>query len=378
MSDVALMILPDTTGSANEWPNILVEQAGMWRGMPDLETRAGKSKKEIVDSLRTTLQQVMKQVADTAPGLPPNQWTGFGSYAQGLYRNLIPTHIHEVLHRALQWVVPNTPVLRLHIHPRADWIPWELLHDDKDFLGLRFQIARLPIVERGPQLNGGQVRQVRHIYNLLAESVLVDPPLQAEWQQTFAAAVNQVTRLPGNFTPTADWPVLQTLADAADADILHLTCHGGYQDDDGTYWTLNDSKDSPFIHRLRVGIIRTQMGWLHNVKPLVFGNACASAAAAGGAAPGGNNPILATEGLSTAFFSEGALAFVGTFAPVSKRLAVNFASRFYQHLLVQGEPIGQALWATKQEYAQANPRDNDPSWLFYCLYGPPETQFQLV
>ena len=70
------------------------------------------------------------------------------------------------------------------------------------------------------------------------------------------------------------------------------------------------------------------------------------------------------------------MAFVGTFAPVRKALAVEFAQRFYNNLLVSQMPVGQALWATKKQYVDE--QATDPSWLFYCMYGPPETRFTLA
>ena len=99
----------------------------------------------------------------------------------------------------------------------------------------------------------------------------------------------------------------------------------------------------------------------------MFGNACASNAA-------GNQGGLST-GLGTSFFTQGALNFVGTFAPITKSLAIEFARQFYLRLLQDQMPIGKALWATKKHFFDLG--GNDPSYLFYCLYGPSETCFQI-
>jgi hypothetical protein len=82
-------------------------------------------------------------------------------------------------------------------------------------------------------------------------------------------------------------------------------------------------------------------------------------------------------------FDFGALAFVGTFAPVVKSTALSFAARFYKHLLgtggAEGAPIGKALWLTKREFhAEAGDSISDPSWLFYCLYGSPDLTFKIA
>jgi hypothetical protein len=64
---------------------------------------------------------------------------------------------------------------------------------------------------------------------------------------------------------------------------------------------------------------------------------------------------------------------VGTLAPISKSVSLRFAKQFYAHLLDEGLSIGKALWRTKLDFKTAG--ELDPSWLFYCLYGPHETQF---
>ena len=105
-------------------------------------------------------------------------------------------------------------------------------------------------------------------------------------------------------------------------------------------------------------------------RPLVFANACGSAEA--GRHLGDFGPC---------FIQLGAVAFVGAFANINKDVAVKFAHRFYEQLLIPEEKnkihrtIGQALWQTKKAFSDEGERD--PSYLFYRLYGPPDTCFQL-
>ncbi len=76
------------------------------------------------------------------------------------------------------------------------------------------------------------------------------------------------------------------------------------------------------------------------------------------------------------FLAGGASAFVGTLAPISNTIAVDFASEFYKHLLGKELPVGEALQETKRHFStQAGA---DPSWLFYCLYGSPATRYKLA
>ena len=63
----------------------------------------------------------------------------------------------------------------------------------------------------------------------------------------------------------------------------------------------------------------------------------------------------------------------GTFAPVSAKVAMEFACTFFKFLLQDGLGAGQALWKAKGTFGGLN----DPSARFYCLYGPPGTRYKL-
>jgi hypothetical protein len=57
-------------------------------------------------------------------------------------------------------------------------------------------------------------------------------------------------------------------------------------------------------------------------------------------------------------------------------MAVQFAKRFYVNLFGNGGPgltVSQAVWATKKSFQAENA--TDPSYLFYCLYGPHDTTY---
>jgi CHAT domain-containing protein len=157
------------------------------------------------------------------------------------------------------------------------------------------------------------------------------------------------------------YPDLSRIKEAMTGDIIHLTCHGK-RDEKGDYWILGP-KDSEY-NGLRV-YSDTELKYLaeglNEQRPLIFGNACSLSS------------VSATSTFGDAFFGAGALAFIGTFASVSQNLAVEFAARFYNHLLANTLPIGEALWRTKTDFSEAG--EINPSYLFYCLYGPPDTSF---
>ena len=108
---------------------------------------------------------------------------------------------------------------------------------------------------------------------------------------------------------------------------------------------------------------------LRDNTPLVFGNACSSAG-------GGNIDTELGWGVGKTLYESGASAFIGTIAPVQTKMAIAFASEFYRRLLTDGMPIGLALWETRWHFREA--QSSDPSYLFYCLYGSPDTRFKLA
>jgi CHAT domain-containing protein len=299
----------------------------------------------------------------------------FSNYYSLIYEPLLP----EALCRMLKEAKPDNegdppPVLRLHIDPSLDWIPWEVAHDGDEFLGLRFQIARLPIVgldKEAPPPE--QPRRVEKIYNFLGEFVL-DAALVPGWQKTFtvngAQGVDE-SRFPTDVDPLRFPRVRDVEVAAADASIVHFTCHGGLKDtgtEGGSFWTLNHKQPTNPQFRIHAHVVRALKTKMPKRQPLIFGNACGSSGAAAGVGGLDNS-------FRSLFVQSGASANVGTFAPVDKARAIEFAQEFYKRLFDSGEPIGTALWRAKQLCCARTPAD--PSPLFYCHFGMPTTRYIL-
>jgi hypothetical protein len=374
-TDVTLMVLPGLTGG-DSLPQIFWEHRGIWCDLSSREARDVVQARRVLDA---TLKQLMVRIVE-APGAVV--WPVLRTVClMQLFEQLVPPPLRDVLRAAADTAsVGDIPLLR--IHTPVDWIPWELMHDGVDFLGLRFQIARLPIGPTAPNLNGDGPHQVRRVYNLLARGLCTEAGLFGEWQQTFApllAPPAQEVRFPAGAIDGNDYPTLGDLENAVGPDILHITCHGGAVDtDDGkVYWTLD--RKAKFFYDFRIKADNVEMlgrtkPIFAQTRPLVFGNACASIqTAAGDGAAGGPGLV---PGFGPTFFAQGAAAFVGTFVPITEKLSVQFACEFYRRLLQEGLPIGQALWATKKHFNDQG--GNDPSYLFYCVYGLPCTRFQIV
>ena len=366
MNEITLMMPPGNSGPGS--PEFWMLHRGIWHRLPSNPQASSLNR----DSIETTLRNQMELLAAAGPGQVMQVIRN--SISRLLFRHLLPSQLQDTLSEAMQQGHGSAPTLR--IHTAGDWIPWELLHDGADFLGVHFVIARLPIKgDKHPPASDEDSlapRPVRSVCSLLGRQVLTEANQFNQWKTTFAnVAVQPVQefRRPSEREDGPDSPSLGTLEqNPSPPSILHFTCHGDLQNQAGEiYWTLDHRSENPQAYQIDSWSIESMSDTLdfRTNRPLVFGNACASAP--------GSGRMLA--GLGMTFFEYGASAFVGTFAPVTKRIAVGFAARFYARLLGDGLPIGEALRATKQAYLDEG--ESDPSWLFYCLYGPPETRYQL-
>ena len=137
-------------------------------------------------------------------------------------------------------------------------------------------------------------------------------------------------------------------------------------------WTLDPRKPKgTFAYELSRGVVSSLTEPFRNTRPLVFGNACANDA----------DPTVDPDAgppLATDLFRTGALNFVGSLAPLRRELAITFARLFYEELLRERHTIGQALLDAKRRCQASEEARTDPTYLFYCLYGPPETRYGVV
>jgi hypothetical protein len=372
---ISIMVLPSRPPELP--PQILLEQNGVWQDMmPYDQTTNIWDIFALKKNIDGEFNKIMGEVENGEPHRAGNI-SLYGPF-EGFYKKLVTKKVRDVLIEAASRNGDDLPELLIHSHTYVEWLPWEMFHDGTDFLGLRFRVARLPIMTQIPDMSAKSIT-VSRIYNLLANNFL-DGPQKLVWESTFKDIIPAGLEMTKSPPP---YPNVDDIVNARDADILHITCHGGLRDkddkdgkDSNVYWTLDSSSAMPTNYQLRATTFFESESVRYSAKPLVFGNACAST---NGGTDRQNGLI---PGYGASFFAKGALNFVGTFAPITKDLAIEFARIFYQKLLGTGGkpplPIAQALWETKNHYRSPAINSPDPSYLFYCLYGPPDTVFQAV
>jgi hypothetical protein len=366
---LSLMVVPNGA-DVDAMPLILVDHGGVWRDMSSTGHKVSQVISKVNENLEGLAQLIGKQPLPIDYMILSNMFNDF-------FELIVPPKVRELLTKTLQAAGPNqTPLLRIHTHSSNEWIPWEILRDGTDLLGLRFQVARLPMVPHILEAADNQPRQVRTISNFLGQHVLDDAQRSA-WEHTFNGLIK--ASIVHNLFPqgnSKDYPDFQRISEHyQDADILHVMCHGMKDQRENVYLTLNhrSAPETSILYNITSASLN---GFVFRTRPLVFGNGCSSSGAVSGQnqIPGGLMP----PGMGAAFFSRGALNFIGTFVPVTKNMALQFARKFYEYLLgqngVSGSPIAEALWATKRHFQKAGAAD--PSYLFYCLYGPPETSYR--
>jgi len=356
---VSLMVLPSHPDDDDAPAQFYLLRSDIWQEVP-LTNTARIGLLTVKKGIASLLGKVMTRISQ---GDSENARAFLRSKCHGFWNNLLPQVIRDQLTEAFARSA-EPPCVLVYTHPKLEWLPWELLHDGSAYMGVRCRVARLPIVPNGPA-NGGTRRTVTSAASFLGGGVFSAPAdaLQIDrWAGTFAPAEAQgvtVSRFPVN--GEGAWPIVDDVQAAQSCDIIHLTCHGGVDGQGTPFLTLDPDDDLANIDADLAGLMNFPA-----TGPLVFGNAC------GSAGPAAVREEVA-RAVAVAFFDRGASAFVGAIAPITKAVAVEFAEVFYRRLLIDGLAVGEALRSTKQYFHDAgNP---DPSWLFYCLYGSPDTCF---
>jgi hypothetical protein len=138
-----------------------------------------------------------------------------------------------------------------------------------------------------------------------------------------------------------------TTPDDADQYSIHL----GAAEADGAYVSLKDIRNG-------LALVAEQTGGDQPPLPLVFLNACGSAAI----------DYRATPSFPARFLAAGNRGFIGTETNIPDIFAARFAERFYRRLL-DGESAGEALNAAKWDMVKTL---RNPLGILYTMYADPD------
>lgn len=271
-----------------------------------------------------------------------------------LFSHLLPPALQEMIRR----LPPGSP---LCICTNDTELPWELLHDDQEFLALRHLVARQLLTASGGNTHAGPPAESLNCLlignpngDLLAADAEVEDLL--DLMETAPQAVRAEFLCREHATKVR---VLSALA-SGEYELIHFACHA------------------------RPGALQLADGWLESTeiqavlrgRPLVVLNACSSSRARAELADVQTRddlPFAAQQvhSLAQAFLIGGAPIFLGAAWPVDDVEIRRLAVEFYRALL-GGHTLGSSLRHARLHSQRRAAQARQPAvWAAPVLYGDP-------
>lgn len=300
-----------------------------------------------------TLRALVDGAADLLHGA---EHAGFAREAQArgavLYRTLVPERLRPKL-RALA----GSPLL---VSTSLTGLPWELLHDDEDFWGLRYGLGKRLLLDRPLAALGAAPSAGARPRALVIAS---DPRGDLPFVRREADAVCEALEARCDVVCIADRLATFDAVSAYLGEGFSLIHWAGH--------VVRDASGTPGLlladeHVLSPHVVESNLAG----RPLVFLNGCASARGASHAGSAGSAWEATVASVADGFLFGGALGVVGTLCDVSDRHAAPLAERFYEHVL-GGAPLGEALRRARTICRADRECERSPSWLSFVLYGNP-------
>ena len=240
-------------------------------------------------------------------------------------------------------------------------VPWELLHDGREFLCLRFGVGR--VVTTAKQLAASKPRQAS---GPLKVAVVADP------QGTLADAQSEGTQLGTQLDDRPEYQVAvndrqvsraEFLAQFGSNDIMHVAGQVEYD-------AANPAAGGFVLGDGRV--TASELGRLPSgatVPRLMFFTACETDGGAGRNRHG----EAAVFGLASAILTDGVRHFIGSLRATPGPAGFHFAHEFYRQLAT-GQSVGVAVREARRESARRHGKVQ-LTWASYVLYGDPTTRY---
>jgi class 3 adenylate cyclase/CHAT domain-containing protein/Flp pilus assembly protein TadD len=251
--------------------------------------------------------------------------------------------------------------LLINIDDQLVQVPWELIHDGRQFLCRRFSMGRL-VRTRQEAIGSGRFRALARPLKML---ILADPRGDLKWaykegteiRNYIDSEIELINVALRTDNVTTDY-IRERLRNF---DLVHFAGHYDY--DRRNPWQS--------CWRLKNGGLKGEdigkMAGTGAMPTLIFSNACQSALADEWALSESIQDEIF--GLANAFILAGVKHYVGTFWEILDEPSRRFALQFYKYLLkglTIGEAVRQARLAVIQEYGEET-----IVWASYLLYGDP-------
>ena len=334
-------------------PTLSIERAeGALRYRLDIPER--DLQEPLLEEYRHPLDDVtMRSLLASAEALLRSpERAGFAQEAQArgqvIYRTLVPPRLREKLRGVTGPLLISTSLYGL---------PWEVLHDEQEFWGLRYALGKRLVLDR-PMLSGPPARlRPRPRVLVIGSDPRGDLPFVRHEVEEICETLEGSADLVCVVDRLASFETVSAYLGEG-FDVVHYCGHVVASPETGPALLLADER------LLTTAVIEANVAG----RPLVFLNACASARDSH--APSSSAWEATVSSVANAFLFGGAVAVVGTLADVSDRHAARLAVAFYQRVL-ESAPIGEALRAARLACRQAVESAGSPTWLSFVLYGNP-------
>jgi len=287
----------------------------------------------------------------------PSRLNRMQKAGQFLWDHLFTGHVKSRLKDAA------SPDLILSLDEDLIGIPWELLHDGRDFLCLKFNMGRLIRT----QLQERAVQYRSTVNNRLKMLILADPT--ADLKSAYLEGIHIRDRF-DRFRQRVKIDLKSTDIDTVyvkknmrDYDIVHFAGHCEYdsQDHSSGGWLLSDGR----LTARDILVLGENQGL--SLPGLVFSNACSSAKTSGHLMDDDHQERAYS--LAAAFLLSGVRHYIGTIRHMEDPASLIFAKEFYDQL-VKGSSIGECMRLSRirlvKEYGPVA-----ACWAGHILYGDP-------
>ncbi len=232
-------------------------------------------------------------------------------------------------------------------------VPWELAFDGEDFLCAKYCLGKRVFDEtrdfRPPPFCIG--KKILDVIFIGASPKNV-PEISVEEEMELFNVYEQTKRihLQKLIEPNAKkGKVLEVLNQG---DVVHLTCHGKFEEKkplESALLLSDDILTADEIDDMEMS------NW-----PLIFANACSTGAI--------SEKIVGIGGIARSFLEAGAIAFLGPVFEIPDDIAIEFAKEFYNNLLFNDENLGEAIFNTRKKLRD---QFGGAFWAIFSLYGDP-------
>ncbi|MHA1650014.1 MAG: CHAT domain-containing protein [Candidatus Helarchaeota archaeon] len=232
-------------------------------------------------------------------------------------------------------------------------VPWELAYDGEDFLCIKYCLGKRVFDEtrdfRPPPFCIG-----KKILNVIFVGASPEgvPEISVKDELELFDVYNQTKRIILSKLIEPDAVKRKVLESLNKGDLIHLTCHGKFEEADPMESALLLSDDiltAKEIDQLEIS------NW-----PLIFANACSTGAI--------SKKVVGIGGIARSFLEAGAIAFLGPLFEIPDDIAVEFTKEFYNNLLYNDENLGEAILNTRKRLRD---QFGGAFWATFSLYGDP-------